>query len=169
MYIGSFSKILGPGLRLGFFIAPEPMRSTLIAWKLDGGTSMLSQLVAAEYLKDNLWEHIGEAAGAVKEKRNILLDALEGEFSAVPGMSWTHPDGGLFLWIKLPEQLDRTRLQELATARGIMYATGQAFHALNQDIPYLRLSFGWIEKDDIAEGVRILAECVREALPAEVR
>jgi 2-aminoadipate transaminase len=168
MYIGSFSKILGPGLRLGFFIAPEPLRSTLMAWKLDGGTSMLSQLVAAEYLKENLWEHIGEAAGAVKEKRNILLDALEGEFSAVPGMSWTHPDGGLFLWIKLPEQLDRTRLQELATARGITYATGQAFHALDQDIPYLRLSFGWIEKDDIAEGVRILAECMREAMPAEV-
>src|SRR5216683_1370165 len=168
MYIGSFSKILGPGLRLGFFIAPEPLRSTLMAWKLDGGTSMLSQLVAAEYLTDHLWEHIGEAAGAVKEKRNILLDALEGEFGAVPGMHWTHPDGGLFLWIKLPEQLDRARLQELATARGITYATGQAFHALDKDIPYLRLSFGWIEKEDIAEGVRILAECVREALPATV-
>jgi 2-aminoadipate transaminase len=84
-------------------------------------------------------------------------------------MHWTHPDGGLFLWIKLPEQLDRTRLQELATARGITYATGQAFHALNEDIPYLRLSFGWIEKEDIAEGVRILAECIREAMPAEVR
>jgi 2-aminoadipate transaminase len=169
MYIGSFSKILGPGLRLGFFIAPEPLQSTLMAWKLDGGTSMLSQLVAAEYLKEHLWEHIGDAAGAVKAKRNILLDALEGEFSAVPGMHWTHPDGGLFLWIKLPEQLDRTRLQELATARGITYATGQAFHALNEDIPYLRLSFGWIEKEDIAEGVRILAECIREAMPAEVR
>jgi 2-aminoadipate transaminase len=168
MYIGSFSKILGPGLRLGFFIAPEPMRGTLMAWKLDGGTSMLSQLVAAEYLTDHLWEHIGEAAGAVKEKRNILLDALEGEFSTVPGMHWTHPDGGLFLWIKLPEQIDRDRLLELATARGITYATGQAFHALSQDIPYLRLSFGWIKKEDIAEGVRILAECVREATPATV-
>lgn len=168
MYIGSFSKILGPGLRLGFFIAPEPLRSRLMAWKLDGGTSMLSQLIAAEYLKDNLWEHIGEAAGAVKEKRNILLDALEGEFSGVPGMHWTHPDGGLFLWIKLPDNVDRARLQEMATARGITYATGQAFHALEQDVPYLRLSFGWIDKNDIADGVRVLAECIREASPAAI-
>jgi len=168
MYIGSFSKILGPGLRLGFFIAPEPMASTLMQWKMDGGTSMLAQLVAAEYFKDNLWPHIADAAGAVKAKRNVLLDALEGEFGTVPGMHWTHPDGGLFLWIKLPEHVDRGRLQELATARGITYATGQEFHALNQDIPYLRLAFGWIEKEEIAEGVRVLAECVREAMPARV-
>jgi 2-aminoadipate transaminase len=169
MYIGSFSKILGPGLRLGFFIAPEPMNARLMAWKMDGGTSMLAQLIAAEYLQDNLWPHIKDAAGAVKEKRNILLDALEGEFGKVQGMHWTHPDGGLFLWVKLPEQVDRARLLELATARGITYATGQAFHALNQDIPYLRLAFGWIEKQDIAEGVRVLADCVREAIPAPVR
>ena len=83
-------------------------------------------------------------------------------------MTWTHPDGGLFLWIKLPEEVDRTRLQELAVARGITYATGQAFHALDQDIPYLRLAFGWIDKEDIAEGVRQLAACVREATPAHV-
>ena len=119
MYIGSFSKILGPGLRLGFFIAPEPLNAQLMVWKLDGGTSMLSQLIAAEYLQDNLWQHIQEAAGAVKEKRNLLLDALESEFGKVQDMHWTHPDGGLFLWIRLPEQLDRARLLELATARGI--------------------------------------------------
>jgi 2-aminoadipate transaminase len=166
LYIGSFSKILGPGIRLGFFIAPEAIASQLMPWKMDGGSSMLSQMIAAEYFKDNLWEHVEEGRLAVKEKRNALLDALEGEFGAVPGMSWTHPDGGLFLWVKLPEEVDRVRLQELAVSRGITYATGQAFHALNQDVPYLRLAFGWIDKDDIAEGVRTLAECVREAMPA---
>jgi 2-aminoadipate transaminase len=139
-----------------------------MAWKLDGGTSMLSQMIAAEYLQDNLWQHIQQAAGAVKEKRNILLDALEAEFGKMQGIHWTHPDGGLFLWIKLPEHVDRGRLLELATARGITYATGQAFHALNQDIPYLRLAFGWIDKQDIAEGVRLLAECVRQTTPAAV-
>jgi 2-aminoadipate transaminase len=168
MYIGSFSKILGPGVRLGFFIAPDSIAARLMPWKMDGGTSMLSQLVAAEYFKENLWQHVEEGRDAVKQKRNALLDALEGEFGAVPGMHWTHPDGGLFLWIKLPEQVDRARLQELAVARGITYATGQAFHALSQDVPYLRLAFGWIAKDDIAKGVRILAECVREAMPAHV-
>jgi 2-aminoadipate transaminase len=168
MYIGSFSKILGPGIRLGFFMATESIITRLMPWKMDGGTSMLSQLVAAEYFKDHLWDHIEEGRQAVKNKRNALLDALEGEFGAVPGMSWTQPDGGLFVWVKLSEDVDRARLQELATARGITYATGQAFHALSSDVAYLRLAFGWIEKDDIAEGVRLLAECVREATPATV-
>jgi|SRR5579859_1599188 len=168
MYIGSFSKILGPGVRLGFFIAPEVISSRLMQWKMDGGTSMLSQLVAAEYFKDHLWDHIEEGRLAVKEKRNTLLDSLEAEFGSVPGMSWTRPEGGLFLWIKLPPQVDRVRLRELATEAGIQYSTGQAFHAGNEDVEYLRLAFGWIERDDIAEGVRILAECVRASMPAPV-
>jgi 2-aminoadipate transaminase len=168
MYIGSFSKILGPGVRLGFFMATESIITRLMPWKMDGGTSMLAQLVVAEYFKDHLWDHIEEGRQAVKDKRNALLDALEGEFGPVPGMTWTQPDGGLFVWVKLPEDVNRARLQELALARGITYSTGQAFHALSQDVPYLRLSFGWIEKGDIAEGVHALAECVREAMPAAV-
>jgi 2-aminoadipate transaminase len=169
MYIGSFSKILGPGVRLGYFIAPESITQRLLPWKMDGGTSALSQMIAAEYFKDNLWQHVDEGRNAVKEKRNALLDALEGQFGHVEGMHWTHPDGGLFLWVKLQDDVDRVKLQELATAHGITYATGQAFHALNQDVAYLRLAFGWIDKDDIADGVRLLAECIREASPAAVR
>jgi 2-aminoadipate transaminase len=168
MYIGSFSKILGPGVRLGFFIAPESISARLMPWKMDGGTSMLSQLVAAEYFKDHLWEHIEEGRQSVKDKRNTLLDALEAEFGSVPGMSWTRPEGGLFLWIRLPPEVDRARLQQLAAEAGVVYATGQAFNANNADVPYLRLAFGWIEREQIAEGVRILAECVRAAMPARV-
>ena len=84
-------------------------------------------------------------------------------------MHWTVPDGGLFVWIKLPDDVDRVRLHELATGRHITYATGQAFHAQNQDVPYLRLAFGWIEREDIVDGVRLLAECVRESMPARAR
>jgi DNA-binding transcriptional MocR family regulator len=75
----------------------------------------------------------------------------------------------LFVWIRVPTEVDRARLFELATSRGITYATGQAFHAHGQDVPYIRLAFGWINKDDIAEGVRTLAACVREAMPAHAR
>ena len=168
MYIASLSKIMGPGLRLGYFIAPEPLVSRLTAWKTDGGTSALAQMIAAEYLSDNLWTHMVDAAQAVKEKRNALLDALETEFSDM-GMHWTRPDGGLFLWVSLPAEVDRARLLELATARGIQYATGQAFHAAGQDVPYLRLAFGWIDKDSIAEGVHELATCVKAAMPATAK
>jgi 2-aminoadipate transaminase len=168
MYIGSFSKILGPGVRLGFFIAPEVISSRLMPWKMDGGTSMLAQLVAAEYFKDHLWDHIEEGRQAVKDKRNTLLDALETEFGSLPGMSWTRPEGGLFLWIRIPPEVDRARLQKLAAEAGIVYSTGQAFNAENRDVPYIRLAFGWIEREDIAEGVRKLADCVRAAMPAQV-
>ncbi|MDE3076951.1 MAG: PLP-dependent aminotransferase family protein [Chloroflexota bacterium] len=162
MYIGSFSKILGPGVRLGYFIAPEPMASELLKWKTDGGTSDLSAMIVAEYFKDSLWGHIEEASAAVKRKRDTLLASLEREFADMDA-SWTHPDGGLFLWLRLPEAVDRQRLQELAGEQGIIYATGQSFHALDQDVPYLRLAFGWIDNDDIPEGIRRLAECVRRA------
>lgn len=168
MYITSLSKILGPGVRLGYFIAQEPMLARLLAWKTDGGTSALSQMVAAEYFADNLWTHMQEAALAVKDKRNVLLDSLEAEFSGM-GMHWTRPDGGLFLWVSLPPEVDRARLSELASARGVTYATGQAFHAGGEDVPYLRLAFGWIDKQDIPDGVRQLAECVRTAMPAVSR
>ena len=168
LYLGSFSKILGPGIRLGFFMAPESIGARLMPWKMDGGTSMLSQMIAAEYFKAYLWPHIEEGRQAVKEKRNLLLDALEGEFGGVPGMSWTTPDGGLFVWIKLPEDVDRDRLHELAVARGITYGVGQSFHAMSEDVAYLRLAFGWIDRGDIADGVRALAECVREATPARI-
>jgi len=166
MYIGSFSKILGPGIRLGFFIAPQSIATQLMPWKIDGGTSALAQMIAAEYFKANLWDHVDEGRLAVKDKRNVLLDALESEFGAVPGMHWSRPDGGLFVWIKLPEDVARVRLQELAAARHIVYATGQAFHAHGEDVAYIRLAFGWIDREDIQDGVRLLAECVREATPA---
>jgi 2-aminoadipate transaminase len=168
MYIGSFSKILGPGIRLGFFIAPQVIVSRLMPWKTDGGSSALSQMIAAEYFKDNLWEHVEEGRLAVKDKRNVLLDALEGEFGAMPGIEWTRPEGGLFLWVKLPEEVDRVRLQQLAAEHHIIYATGQAFHAYNENVPYLRLAFGWIKREDIPEGIRLLGECIRAAMPASV-
>jgi 2-aminoadipate transaminase len=166
MYIGSFSKILGPGIRLGFFIAPQVIVSRLMPWKTDGGSSALSQMIAAEYFKDNLGEHVEEGRLAVKDKRNVLLDALEGEFGAMPGIQWTRPEGGLFLWVKLPEEVDRVRLQQLAAEHHIVYATGQAFHTYNENVPYLRLAFGWIAREDIPAGIRLLGQCIRASMPA---
>ncbi len=119
----------------------------------------------AEYFKDSLWGHVEEGTAAVKQKRDTLLASLEREFGD-KNMHWTHPDGGLFLWLRLPDEVNRVRLQELATARHITYATGQAFHSLDQDVPFLRLAFGWIANEDIPEGIRLLAECIQLATPS---
>jgi len=168
LYIGSFSKILGPGVRLGFFVAPESVQARLMPFKTDGGTSALSQLIAAEYFRtgSNLWDHIDEGRLAVKDKRNALLDALETEFGGVDEMRWSRPEGGLFMWVRLPEGVDRMRMWQAAADRGLTYHLGQSFHALGKDVPYLRLAFGWIEKEDIADGVHLLAELMRESVPA---
>jgi len=164
VYIGSFSKILGPGIRLGYFVAPEPLTTSMLQWKTDGGTSNLSAMVVAEYFKENLWVHIDEGNTVIKQKRDTLLAALEREFAGMD-VSWTRPEGGLFVWIKLPDEVNRARIQELAKERGIQYATGQAFHSLNQDVPYLRLAFGFIANEDISDGVRHMAECIQLAMP----
>jgi 2-aminoadipate transaminase len=171
LYIGSFSKILGPGVRLGFFVAPEAMQTRLMPFKTDGGTSALSQLIAAEYFRtgSNLWDHIDEGRLAVKDKRNALLDALETEFGGIDEMHWSRPEGGLFMWVRMPERVDRMRMWQAAADRGLTYHLGQSFHALGQDVPYLRLAFGWIEKEDIADGVHLLAELMRESVPAGVK
>jgi 2-aminoadipate transaminase len=166
LYLGSFSKILGPGIRLGFLTAPKAITSRLLPWKTDGGTSALAQMIAAEYFGQHLWEHVEEGRQSVKDKLYVLQDALEGEFGNVPGMHWSRPTGGLFVWIKIPDSVDRRRLQELAAARHIVYATGQAFSANDQDVPYIRLAFGWIDRDDIPAGVAALGECLRAAMPA---
>ena len=69
----------------------------------------------------------------------------------------------------MPEQVDRMRMRQAAADRSLTYHLGQSFHALGQDVPYLRLAFGWIEKEDIADGVHLLAELMRESVPAGVK
>ncbi len=161
VYIGSFSKILGPGVRLGFFAAKEETLARILHWKIDGGTSNLAAYVAAEYFKAHLWEHVAEINAIVKAK----LEAVKEQLAAQPEafVDFSRPKGGLFIWVKLPEDVDPVRLVEIAAGRGIRYGTGKMFHAYGQDIKYLRLAFGYPSLEDIREGLPLLAACVQEA------
>lgn len=161
VYIGSFSKILGPGVRMGYVSAREELLNKVLFWKIDGGSNNLAAAVAAEYLREHLWEHVDDVNGIVKEKLDAIEVGLDANTDAFPWHS--HPKGGLFIWVKLPEDIDVHRLKAIADERGVMYATGKQFHAGNQDVKYLRLAYGYASLDDIREGVPILAECVREA------
>ena len=161
IYIGSFSKILGPGVRLGYFAAKEETLQKVLYWKIDGGTSNLSAAIAAEYFKQHMWEHVEDINGIVREKLELLQATLAQHPKSF--LEWSHPKGGLFIWIKLPEDVDPIRLQELANAQGIRYGTGKSFHTRNEDIKYLRLAFGYVSHDDIRDGLPILADCVQQA------
>jgi 2-aminoadipate transaminase len=163
IYIGSFSKVLGPGVRLGYFIAPEPLAAKLLAYKRDGGTSGLSSMIVAEYMKDQLWAHAAEVCDVVRAKRDTLFAALGRELGGL--VDWTHPHGGLFTWLRLPEGIDTQAIAALAKERNVLYATGRSFDAADRDVPYLRLAFGYIDDALIDPGVELLGQCIEGAAP----
>ena len=117
--------------------------------------------MAAEYLKDHLWDHIDEINGIVKSKLDVVVEQLDAHKDAFPYHS--NPKGGLFIWMSLPADADPNRILELANERGIRYGTGKAFHSGGQDVHYLRIAFGWASHDDFREGIPLLAQCVRDA------
>jgi 2-aminoadipate transaminase len=163
IYIGSFSKILGPGVRLGYFAAPEDVGAKLLAFKRDGGTSALASMVVAEYLEERLWEQIESVCRVVKQKRDTLFAALERELGGL--IDWSNPQGGLFTWLRLPEGIDTQAITTAAKERNLLYATGKSFHAADKDVPFLRLAFGYIAQDLIDDGVELLGECIEGAAP----
>ena len=161
-YIGSFSKLIGPGLRLGYMCIPpelEKVKQMRIGVKVSG----LASLIVAEYLRDNLKSHIKRHSEVIKEKRDVILKALETELGDI--VSWNKPRGGLFTWLKLPETIDMAKLGQLSAEKGVIYTPGKDFHYNNTEIKYLRLSYTHLSLDEIREGVTLLAKCFKQILP----
>jgi 2-aminoadipate transaminase len=160
IYTGSFSKIMGPGLRLGYMCVP-PELAAIKERGISNRASGLASLIVAEYLRENLQAHIERHNQVLVEKRDVLLAALEHELSGLA--RWNRPRGGLFCWIQLPEEIDLERLEQLAGQAGVEYSPGRAFHCRKENIKYLRLSYTHMSHDDIRAGVSLLAECIRHA------
>ncbi len=164
VYVGSFSKILGPGVRQGYFMAPEALQQRIMANKMDGGTNALASMIVAEYLGDHLWDHIREVNEVMKARKDALVESLATQFSDLgEEVWWTDPPGGMFVWVRIPSATDTRKALQLAARRGVYYSLGQSFSAANEDIPFLRIAFGFPTIEDIREGVPILAECIKEA------
>ena len=160
LHIESFSKILGPGVRLGCFTGPEPIFSEILSLRRDGGPSTLNAAIVCEFFRESLADHLKLINRTVKTKRDAMVEEL-GKHPDV--FEWfSKPKGGLFVWVKLPDATDVVACERDADSRGIDYATGKAFHVYRQDVSYLRLAFGYASLDDIREGIPLLAECVRE-------
>jgi 2-aminoadipate transaminase len=167
VYVASFSKILGPGVRLGYFAAPESLMNRILRNKLDGGTNALASMIVAEYFREHLWTHIAEICRVMKARKEAMVAALAASFADLgEEVAWTDPPGGLFVWVRVPDATDIDRVMALASERGVICAPGRHFSAAGEEAPYLRLAYGFPSIADIQEGVPILAECVRAAQPS---
>ncbi|MBI3148387.1 MAG: PLP-dependent aminotransferase family protein [Betaproteobacteria bacterium] len=162
VYMGSFSKVLAPGLRLGFVIAPAAIRAKLVQAKqaTDLHTATLSQQAAYEVVKDGfLDQHIPSIRALYRDQCLAMLDALTRHMPK--GVTWNRPQGGMFLWVELPQGLDATAVLARAVEQNVAFVPGAPFYANAPKIETLRLAFVTVPPARIELGVECLAGVIR--------
>ena len=165
IYLGSFSKVLAPGLRLGFLVAPKHIYPKLLQAKqaVDLHTPSFTQRMVAEVLKGNFLDrHVPTIRALYKSQRDAMLVALQREMAGLD-VQWNTPAGGMFLWARLPEGMSAVDLLPQAVERGVAFVPGAAFYADHADARTLRLSFVTASVEQINIGVKALAEAIRSA------
>jgi 2-aminoadipate transaminase len=166
VYLGSFSKILAPGLRLGYLVAPKALYPKLLQAKqaADLHTPSFNQRVVAEVLKDGFIDrHVPTIRALYKQQCEAMLAALDREMAGL-GLTWNRPVGGMFLWVQLPKGLKAVPLLEKAVDKGVAFVPGFAFYAGDANESTLRLSFVTATVDQINTGMAALAAAIRESL-----
>ncbi len=164
-YLGSFSKMLAPTLRLGWMVAPAELMSniTTLRESIDLESSTLYQRAVAEFLSRGLLEpHLEKITAAHHERCDTMLAALEEHLSDVA--RWSKPDGGVFVWASLPEELDTTEMFQQAIERQVAYIPGGVFSVDGSTKNAVRLNFSNVKPDAIREGVKRLSEVIHAAL-----
>lgn len=165
IYLGTFSKTLAPALRMGWMIAPEQIRQ-LAEWSKEAADMMSDRFVQRAVTRtiEGGWldHHMADAREFYRERRDALLAALEREMPE--GVTWTHPQGGFFLWVTLPEGYNSDDLLPLAVDEGVGYLPGSCFYPDPAPHRGLRLSYPSPDAETIAEGVRRLGIAVRRLL-----
>ena len=165
IYLGSFSKVLAPGLRLGFLVAPPALFPKLLQAKqaADLHSPSFNQRLIEEVMKDDfLARHVPTIRALYKAQCQAMLTALAEHMPA--GVQWNSPSGGMFIWLRLPPGLDAEALLPLALAKGVAFVPGSAFYAGQADARTLRLSFVTSTAEQIAAGVKALAQTLHEQL-----
>ncbi len=165
IYLGSFSKVLAPGLRLGYVVAPKAIMPKLLQAKqaADLHSPSFNQRMVAEVLKDGFLDrHVPTIRALYKRQCEAMLQALATEMVGLD-LQWNAPDGGMFLWVRLPEGMSAIDLLPRAVDKGVAFVPGAAFFAADPDPRALRLSFVTASEEQIRIGIRALAEAVREA------
>ena len=165
IYMATFSKILSPGIRLAYVVAPEEIAKKMVLAKqsMDLCTSTLSQTIAYHYIKNGYMKnHLPKIIEMYKRKRDIMLQSLEEYFP--PGCKWTHPRGGMFLWVELPEYINTVEMFPEAIEKKVAYVTGKSFFVDGGGLNTMRLNFTNAGDDEIKEGIKRLAEVVKKRI-----
>ena len=161
IYMGSFSKVLTPGIRLGYVVAPLALvrRLELAKQASDLHTAQLTQMVVYEVIKDGFLDtHIPKIRTLYANQCQVMLDAMAEMFPA--GVTWTKPEGGMFIWVTLPKHIDAMKLLDAAIASKVAFVPGAPFYANEAESNTLRLSFVTVPPERIREGVSVLAKLI---------
>jgi len=168
IHIGSFSKSIAPALRVGFIVAPWDMLSRMLALKTDAGSGALEQMVLAEYCTPHFTTHVPELTRALRAKLDTLMESLNERFGTAA--EFAEPRGGIFLWVKLPDNVDTLKLYQAALAAGVSinpgpeWCTDKAYSTSR-----MRLCFASPSHEEIREGVAVLADVCRREFGVPVR
>jgi len=168
IYLGTFSKILAPGLRLGYMVADRQITRMVELAKqmVDLHSSTLSQYIALYALKEGVVEKTIQKARVVyREKRDIMVESLEKYMPE--GSHWFKPRGGLFAFIYLPDGVDTTDMLPMAIERGVAYVPGRNFFSDGSGVNAMRINFSYLPPDKLREGIRLIAETAKDYMKSK--
>ena len=165
LQLGSFSKIFAPGFRLGWIIGPEPLLEQIYVCKqcLDLCPPVFDQYLAAEFMGSGALDaNLVKTIAEYRRRRDLMVSLLEKYMPE--GVSWTYPEGGLFLWLTLPEGVDTVAMYDEALSRGVAYVAGSFFYTDGSHRNTMRLNFSFVDEAKMEPGIKLLSGVIRNSL-----